>query len=245
MSELIKFDRLAGVLCYYAKTNASYGNLQLCKKTHVRRIEPRFLKRLSACVREIAWLTWPYYGELQAITSGGAWTNRNNPDDWHQKGQAYDLGGLHWAGKKWDYVLSLIDMAKQYHRGTPPMVDYLTYIAVESLLRKHFGTVLGIHFNRKHWNHFHIDPGTDVGYWEKGFGEDTRVTYVQVAMTTVWGVDCGKIDGDAGPKTKVALHNLLHKIDIGPLGNNVNWLHFLTLTAHKALHQADGNYYGD
>ncbi len=240
--ELVKFSAAGGVQCHYAGVNAAYGNLDKAKKSTLRKINPGFLALFSACIREISWMTFPYMGELWAMVSGGAYVPKAG---WHGKGEAYDLGGLHWR----TYVghmpqrLSLIDLARQYHKKKNNVEldyldNYLLYLAIEAVIRKHFGTVLGIHHNRQHWNHWHIDPGTKVGYWDKGFGSNTRITFVQAVLRAT-GFPI-KIDGDAGPKTKDAIKAA--RVYYGlekPLTNKTMWLQFLTLAAMDMLQRRE------
>jgi hypothetical protein len=235
--KLVKFTNAAGVPCYYARVNAGYGDLSKCQKTRTRRLHPAFLAELEAVVQEINWTCFGYLGELRAITSGGAYVNKPG---WHSKGKAYDLGGLHWKGHadnraeyaNQGHILTCLEVAKRRDelssRG-----DLLLYLAVESVLRKRFGTVLGMHYNRRHWNHWHFDPGQPVGYWEST-KPTTRVRYVQEVLIHVWGIGCGNPDGEAGDKTHRALGEL-RRFGIGELRDPVIWQQFLTLTAMSAL----------
>jgi hypothetical protein len=228
--KLVKFDSAGGVPCYYARVNAAYGDLSKCTPSRVRRISPRFLPTLSGAIQEVAWACYGGLGELVAITSGGAavpQSAKRGPRDRHVRGIAFDLGGLHWK----HHVLTCLEVAK------PPRDrdQLLIYLAVESTLRKWFGTVLGVHHNKAHHNHWHVDTGTPVGYWSQGFGSTTRVRFVQEALTHVWRIDCGTPDGDQGPRTNRAIKDLRAELKIGELGAESSWLQFLTLTTMKAM----------
>lgn len=228
--KLVKFDSAGGVPCYYARVNAAYGDLSLCTKSRIRRCTGPFLQRLSAMVQEINWVCYGALGELQAITSGGAWvpiSKKRPKEDWHTIGSAYDLGGLHWK----HHILTCLEVSK----GPREIDQYLIYLAVESVIRKHFGTCLGIHYNTAHSNHWHIDPGTKVGYRSKGFGSKTRVRYLQEIMTVVWGIDCGNPNGVEGPKTSKAIKELRGELALGVLTDQNAWLQLLTVTSLKAM----------
>lgn len=230
--KLVKFDAVAGVPCYYARTNAAYGDLSKCTKSRVRQLAPMFLKCLEAMVMEIDLVCYGVLGELQAVTSGGAYVAKAG---WHGEGRAYDLGGLHW---KQD-ILTTLEVARNYHRREGDVKtginQYLIYLAVESVIRKHFGTVLGIHYDDRHWNHWHFDPGTEVGYWPEGFGAGTRVRYLQEVLTYVWRIPHVWPDGDEGPKTRRGIEELRAVTHLGPLTHQNVWLQFLTLTSLKAM----------
>lgn len=228
--KLVKFDAAGGVPCYYAAANPAYGDLSKCKKSRVRRCTAAFLAKLSGMVMELNWVCYGELGELQAITSGGAWvpeSEKRGPRDPHVRGVAYDLGGLHWN----DHVLTTLEVAREPR----DINQYLLYLTAESVIRKWFGTCLGVHHDRHHWNHFHFQFGTKVGFWIKGFGATTRVRYVQEIGTHVWRIDFGTPDGDYGPKTKAGIKELQRVTGVGQLTDQISWLQLLTLTSFKAL----------
>jgi hypothetical protein len=234
MPNLVSFDNVGGVPCYYAGVNAAYGDLALCKKSRVRKLAPTFLDTLNGMVQELNWVCQGTLGELQAITSGGAWvpeSKKRGPKDPHVRGVAFDLGGLHWK----HYILTCLDVAEGYHKSGIDLDRYLVYLGAESVIRKWFGTVLGIHHDRHHWNHFHFQFGTDVGFWTTGFGATTRLRYFQEISTHVWQIPCGKPDGELGPKTKAAIKDVQRAAGVGPITDQKAWLQLLTLTALKAL----------
>lgn len=230
--KMIRFNELAGIPCYYARINAAYGDLaRTTSRTaagRMRSLTASFKARMDACMAEVYWLTFGHLGPLQAITSGGAYVNKGG---FHGKGRAYDLGGLHWPQQK----LVLIKTAEARRKGED--LDWGLYLAVEAIIRRHFGTVLGILHNRAHWNHWHIDPGTKVGFWAKGFGSTTRVTFLQAALKDIWGLYQAKIDGDFGPKSKAAVKAIRAQLALGPLTSPGPWSQFLLLTAMAGLQQ--------
>jgi len=228
--KMVRFNELAGIPCYYARVNAAYGDLarttSRTDKGRMRSLAPSFKARMDACIAEIYWLTYGLLGPLQAITSGGAYVNKPG---WHRKGKAYDLGGLHWPERK----LVLIQTASARKLGED--WNWHLYLAVEAAIRRHFGTVLGILHNRQHWNHYHIDPGTKVGFWTEGFGATTRITFLQAVLKDIWGHYVGKLDGDYGPKSKAAVAAVRKELALGPLENPTAWSQFLLLTAMSGI----------
>jgi hypothetical protein len=236
-TKLVKFDSLGGVPCYYAKSNAGYGDLSKCKKSRVRKLNPMFLAKTSAMVQEINWVCYGALGQLRAITSGGAWvpeSDKRGPNDWHVQGRAFDLGGLHWDG----HILTCLDVAHPAPPGRKKWwrKNLLLYLSVESVMRKAWGIVLGVHFNRAHWNHFHFDPSRPRGYKPNPPGyPKTYVRYLQEVLTNVWLIGCGVPDGDEGPKTRKAIKAVRRELSIGPLTELNNWLQFLTVTSLKAI----------
>lgn len=229
--KMVRFHSLSGVPCYYARSNVAYRDLSRTTsqtpRGRMRSLAPTFKKRMDGCIAELYWLTYGTLGPLQAITSGGAYVNKKG---WHKKGKAYDLGGLHWPEEK----LVLYQVAREYHKKGHAN-HWPRYLAVEAIIRRWFGTVLGILHNKAHWNHFHIDPGTKVGFWVKGFGSTTRITFLQAVLKDIWGYYQGAVDGDYGKLTRAAVKAVREHLQLGPLTNLQAWNQFLLLTAMAGL----------
>lgn len=245
---LAAFHSLGTVPVYYARANAAYGDLsRTTAKTvrgRTRRLEPSFLQLLSACVSELYWLSYGALGPLEAIVSGGAWvpeSARRGPRDRHVRGIAFDLGGLHWAGHQWSdhgvtgQVLTCLAASELQRRGE----ESALYLGVEACLRRHFGTVLGIHYNDDHRNHWHLDTGSRVGFWTRGPGAKTRVTFLQAALAKIWDSYHGRVDGDFGPLTIAAMRATQDQLSLGPFENQdgLAWRRFLLLTAMAGIAQ--------
>lgn len=230
MPKMVRFDELGGIPCYYARVNAGYGDLARTtgstEKARTRQLAPSFKRQMDAALAEVYWLTSGLLGPLKALVSGGAYVDKPG---WHRKGRAFDLGGLHWEGGR----LVLIRTASEVDFTLAD--DWGLYLGVEAILRRHFGTVLGILHDKRHHNHWHIDPGTPVGYWTTGFGAKTRVTYLQACLSAIWGTYDGALDGDHGPVTKKALAETCGRLAIGPLDKPENWTQFLLLTAAAGI----------
>lgn len=238
--KLVSFESLAGVSCYYARINAAYGDISKCTKTRRRRLHPVFLQQLGACILELRWLTQPILGELTAIVSGGAWvplSKKRPKPDWHTRGRAYDLGGLHWKGalgsSSLDRPRKLVwnDVADYYHddrdSGEPAPALYRLYLGAESVLRRSFGTCLGIRYNSRHHNHEHIDPGTKVGYWDKGFGSTTRTSYMRDVLPVAWNIETGS----TLKSLREAIREVRAQLSLASLSQQQAWQQFLLVTA--------------
>ncbi|MBT8428304.1 MAG: extensin family protein [Gammaproteobacteria bacterium] len=226
MAKLVTFDSIAGVPCYYARTNAAYADLDKCTPGRRRKLHPTFLAICNAAIAEINMLTAPYLGPLVALTSGGAYVEKPGA---HRLGRGYDLGGLHWRAA----FLTCLDVAQD--DPADQVDDYLLYLAVESVLRKWFGTVLGIHYNAAHANHFHLDNLTRAGYLAAGRLAPSRVRYLQETLTWVWDSRCGTPDGIEGKKTRKALAAWRKRHGVGLFVEPDNWQRYLSLTALRAL----------
>lgn len=222
--KLTTFDNLSGVPCHYARTNKAYADLTKCTKSRKRKLAPGFLNQLEACILELKWLTYPIMGEMTAITSGGAYVplgGKRKIPDCHTMGKAYDIGGIHW---RFEYPLVCLDVARQGRHHE----DYELYLGCEAIFRRHFGTVLGLHYNKNHWNHWHIDSGTKVGYLESSY---SRVKFLQASLSALWGMEDLEVDGKAGPQTKEAIRAIRDHLHLEPLTKQSSWLQYLLLTA--------------
>jgi hypothetical protein len=246
MAKFVTFHKLGDVPVYYARVNAAYGDLSKTTSRTIRgrtrRLAPAFLKRLSACIAEVYWVSYGSLGPLGAVVSGGAQvreSDKRGPRDRHVRGIAFDLGGLHWEQDLGgDYpsrqVLTCLGAAALRGRGEESPL----YLGVEACLRRHFGTVLGIHHNAAHQNHWHLDTGTRVGFWSTGFGSKTRIVFLQAAVAAVWGQAIA-VDGDYGPKTRKAVREVRAQLSLGPFENldGNAWQRFLLLTAMAGINR--------
>lgn len=238
--KLVTFDEIGGVDCYYARINAAYFDISKCTKSRKRKLHPEFLRQMSACIQEISYLTMGV-GNLYALTSGGAYVNKPG---FHSRGRAYDLGGLFWdrGGSRGTYKLINVEQARCIYQDEILPQDWPMYLGVEAVLRRHFGTVLGMHHNEAHHNHWHIDPGTPVELRVTGFGSPTRVRFLQEALTHVWGLYVDTPDGIWGKMTRAGLSAVRSRLDlapmIGPKRSEV-WRYFLLLTAIRVFNMAN------
>lgn len=85
--------------------------------------------------------------------------------------------------------------------------DRSAYLSVESVLRKHFGTVLSFEYDAAHQDHWHVDDGSPVGFRS---GSESRVKYLQMTLAHVFDVEVPlTIDGKYGDKTREAARDVL------------------------------------
>lgn len=233
MSGLVSFNCAGGVPCYYARENAAYGDLSRCTKSRTRQLSPATLKALAGALRELDRVMDCPLGSLVAVVSGGAYVDKPGP---HSRGRAFDIGALHWRHR----ALVALDVATQWDAGTVTPEKLCLYLGTEAILRARFGTVLGMHFaprgrEKDHWNHWHVDDESPVGYWSRGRGSETRVRYLQESLTHVWEIPCGRPDGDEGPKTRHAIAAVRERLSIGCLTDVAEWRQYLFLTAIEAV----------
>lgn len=177
-----------------------------------------FEAKLDRCFEQL-WELNPF-GRAEVITSAGAYVNKPG---FHGLGRGFDLDGIFWAGK------SFVTLRDGFEGN-----DRRFYLAVEAVLRMHFGEVLNYNFNGAHRDHFHI---SDV---EPGFsrGRDTTVYFVQNALTFVLGRRVG-IDGEFGPQTSGALTAALGELGIGGSINDLGvYRQFLTAVANRVFRPA-------
>ncbi len=147
MPNLGIFEKLSGVPVHYDRFPPSSGFGYGTKgKPHTFRAEPGFIVELEGFVKALKTYS-ARFGPLQVITSAGAYVDKPG---YHGLGRAFDLDGLFWR----DRTL----VTKQFPD------EPILYVAVESVIRRHFGTVLNYDYNVDHQDHFHVDNGTTVSF---------------------------------------------------------------------------------
>jgi hypothetical protein len=160
------------------------------------------------------------FGKAEVITSAGAYVNKPG---FHGQGRALDLDGIFWRDKTF---VTLFDGFQGRDRRF--------YLAIESVLRMHFGQVLNYDFNSAHHDHFHID---DV---LPGFRQSSKTAtfFVQNALTFVLGQRVGR-DGTFGSETAGAIGRVLDGLGISGSITNLNvWRQFLTAIARTVFTNA-------
>ncbi len=183
------FQELAGVPVHYDRApSAGYGTRGIPYTFHCT--EP-FEATLHAAF-EALWAACPL-GTAEVITSAGAYVDKSGL---HGAGRAFDIDGIFWPDKAF--------ITNQYPS------DRRFYLAVESVLRKHLGTVLNYKFDAAHQDHFHVS-----GRGEPGFvlGHESRVLYWQMALTHLFDRPV-TVDGLTGPETNGASRALLRALDM-------------------------------
>jgi hypothetical protein len=214
MPNLDTFTELSGVPVHYdrfpAESGFGYGTKG---RPHTFRATPSFIQELDACIDELKGYSQAKLGALEVIASAGAYVDKPG---YHGMGRAFDLDALFWKNR------SLV--TKNFPN------DPFAYVAVESVLRRHFGTVLNYDYNVDHQDHFHIDNGTSVSFQSMS---KSRVTYLQYTLKFVFGLEL-EADGVFGPITRDNLKIALDSAALPPIGTAVGWKRYLDHAA-KAL----------
>jgi len=211
---LTAFNELAGAGLHYDRYDPESGHGY---GTRGKPFSPRatvdMADRLDECFRALFFQA--PHGNADVVTSAGAYVNKPGQ---HGKGRAFDLDGIFWA----ETQLIAIEYPAKPH----------LYLAVESVLRQYFGTVLNFNYNRAHEDHFHMDLGTSVGFNRMS---KSRVEYLQASMFYVHDMQVG-VDGIWGPETGSASRIVLSDLGVtGGLSTKANWLKYLDMTAAKAF----------
>lgn len=199
-ADLVSFTHLAGAACHYARAPvADYGTRG--RGPRRQHLISAVRDKLVACLAEL-WTEHPW-GQAEVVVSAGAWvpqSDRRGPRDRHVQGRAYDLDSIWWPGE-----LNLVTLQAPH--------QWPHYLAVECILRRHFGTVLGYDYNRAHRDHWHMDDGSPVR-WDPH--SRSRVLSVQACLRRVWDQPV-MVDGVWGPQTKTAWYEVLRHLQIGAL----------------------------
>ncbi|ELB2875803.1 MULTISPECIES: extensin family protein [Vibrio] len=178
------------------------------------RATPRMIRTLEDCFKEIFSLT-SSLGSPEIITSAGAWVNKPG---YHGRGEAFDLDGIFWSSAEL--------IAIEY-----PIKPHL-YLALESKLRKYFGTVLSYSYDARHNDHFHMDLGSNVRFEKMS---KSRVFYLQNTLFYIHGYQLG-LDGVWGPETQSITNEVLSELGIhGGIFNKSNWVDYLDITAIESM----------
>lgn len=205
------FEKLVQVPVHYDRPPlAQYGSKGVSYKFFC---EKDFEKKLNKAFDELFSLT--SFMEPEVIVSAGTLVHKSG---YHGMGRAFDLDGIFWKNR--------VFITNNYP------TDKIFYLGIESIMRKHFGTVLNYNYNKAHHDHLHIDDGTAIG-----FNADSRskVLYVQAALTHVLELQVA-IDGVYGSETKGAISKALERMNVtGAITSKNVWLHFLTGVANMAF----------
>lgn len=211
------FRALGGVPVHYDRRHSGdYGTRGAAATFHVTE---EFEAKLDRCFEQL-WELSPF-GRAEVITSAGAWVNKPG---FHGLGRALDLDGIFWRDKSF---VTLFDGFQGRDRRL--------YLAVEAVLRMHFGQVLNYDFNAAHRDHFHID---DVA---PGFraSSKTAVFFVQNALSFVLGHSVSR-DGVFGSETDGALVRAMSDLGIsGSISDLGVWRRFL-MGIVQTVFQAQG-----
>ena len=208
------FRTLAGVPVLYDRENSGdYGVRGIAINFHV---PEEFEDTLDACFNDL-WHICPL-GRAQTILSAGTYSNR--PPSQHARGRAMDIDAILWTQRRF--------VTLAYPQ------DEVFYLAVESVLRRHFDYVLTYLYNTAHHDHFHVDKTGRVGFGTS----QTKVLYLQAYCRHVLGVPVG-IDGAWGPNTEEGLEHAQEVLGVnGDLRQVERWRAFLESAAEHAFANA-------
>ncbi len=213
-----RVSHLAGLPLYYDRFNEdSYGEQAVAIRPY---IEDGFLQNCEALFGEMKSVFADNGFEITQIWTGGV-GRAGSGRSYHHQHRAFDLDALVFVGQE------------MWIADTFPERPFL-YLAIESLLRKHVGTVLNFDYNAAHEDHFHFDNGTSVGFKPHA---RSHALFVQHALHKLFNQDIGSsgVDGVYGPDTEYALNNVRRQLGIGGLSQKANWLAFLDVCAVEAL----------
>jgi hypothetical protein len=179
---------------------------------------------MDNCFAEL-WKKCPL-GKADIICTAGAWVNRSSM---HGQGRAFDLDAIWWGDR--------LVLANNYPN------DKVAYLGIESVLRKHFGTVLNYRYNGAHQCHWHFDDGTDIGFRTRR----TVVLYLQMTLNEVFKVsERLVVDGDYGDNTRDGVRQALEAcglVNATEVSSNSkldqalkdHWMKFLDEAAKRGL----------
>ncbi|HEX8141033.1 MAG TPA: extensin family protein [Pyrinomonadaceae bacterium] len=166
-----------------------------------------FEAKLDRCFMQL-WESTPF-GKAELLISAGAFVAKPG---FHGLGRALDLDGIFWRDK------TFVTLFDGFQGRDRPL-----YLAIEAVLRMHFGQVLNYDFNAAHHDHFHID---DIA---PGFRQSSKTAtfFVQNALSFVLGQPVSR-DGIFGNQTRDAVARALTGLGItGSIGTPNVWQKFL------------------
>lgn len=211
---LERYATLGGVALHYDRfSRDQYGTEGIPFRPL---IETSFAEGLAEAFKAISKLFKPKLGALEIAVSGGVGREGVGASLHHQN-RAFDLDGL--IFEKAHFVAG--DFPDEPH----------FYLAVEAVLRRHFGLVLAYDYNPAHEDHLHIDDSRTPG-----FRRDARshTIFVQNLLTYVYDVPVLR-DGVWGPQTEAVHRDLREELGVGPFSRKECWLTFCQHAAEHAL----------
>ncbi|MFN6956077.1 MAG: extensin family protein [Acetobacteraceae bacterium] len=216
--QLIRFSRLADVPLHYDRFEeaSGFGYGTRGKPLTFRAVEG-FVDAMEALFQDLFQRVPGRFGAAEVIATAGAYVDKPG---YHGLGRAFDLDALFFT--KRDFVTLNF-----------PSDPYF-YLAVESVIRMHFGTVLNYDYDPAHRDHFHFDDGSAIG-WKKY--AKSHVVFVQNVLNHCYGMKVD-VDGVFGPSSAQALGAVLSELGIGAISNKANWLAFLDRSASEAFSRA-------
>jgi hypothetical protein len=218
---LVRRDTLAGAPIHYDRFKPDGSDYGTIGKPWNPYFEPNFYEACDAAFRDVQTLLRPRLGDFKAVVSGGV-GREGGGRSYHHQHRAFDLDALYWdSGAFW--------VADTFEE------EPHLYLAIESQLRLHFGTVLTYLYNAAHEDHFHFDDGRKPNFRSS---TKTHSLFVQTALKYVFAMDVG-VDGVWGPETESQARIVREELGIGPFSQLDNWLEFCRKTGEAAANLVD------
>ena len=144
------------------------------------------------------------WGKPSLILTAGTWVDKPK---FHGKGRAFDLDAVFWPTGQ-------AVICKFYAKTSR------WYLAIEAVMRRHFGLLLNHFYNADHVDHMHIDDSVPIQ-----FNQDSRseCVFVQAALRDVFGFPAVSITGNYD----WPMRDALHKLNAGDLRKQVDYFAFL------------------
>ena len=203
------YSSVAGIPLHYSR-NRHYGergdNLNFSSTQRLKDILDRCFETL---IEESP------FGKPDLIVTAGLYVNKPG---FHGRGLAVDVDAIYWADRTLVSVLYPFD---QVH-----------YLAVESVFRQYFGTVLNYLYDPPHEDHWHMDLGTRADFYTDS---PSRVLYLQASLTHIHDRPV-LIDGVWGRQTSGAIREVLQELALSTdIENMSTWQAYLRRTASKGF----------
>ena len=209
------FSSIAGVPIHYAREPvAPYGTRGV---NMIFFSTNAFFDKLETFVEDL--IDRCPLGQPEVIVTAGVYVDK--PNSKHQLGRAFDLDSIFWSDRSF--------ITKNYPS------DKAFYLAIESIIRKHFGTVLQYGYDRRHEDHFHFDDGSPVDFntsWR------SYTYFAQTSLNVLFGQQVVE-DGLWGSETAGAVEHVFENLGIDtPITTRPNWRSYLDACTSAAFQLA-------
>ncbi|WP_299847781.1 extensin family protein [uncultured Paracoccus sp.] len=161
------------------------------------------------------------FGSVTHLLYGGIGRVGGGKPSYHHDNRAFDLDALRFSNNR-------VWVATSF-----PPYPHL-YLAIESVVRQHFGTVLGYGYNAAHRDHIHFDNGEPPGFNRMA---KSRVMFLQRALHYMFDESLA-IDGVYGPQTRQVETRVRKLLGLETLTTRANWISFLGTAGGIALDRA-------
>ena len=201
----VTYSSVSGIPLHYSR-DEFYGkrgrNLQFASTNRLKEVLEKCFKTLSE---------ESPFGKPEALVTGGLYVRKPG---FHGRGLALDVDAIYWPNR------TLISVLYPY--------DTVHYLAIESVFRQYFGTVLNYLYDRAHEDHWHMDLGTPPDFYTDS---PSRVFYLQASLTHIHDRPV-LIDGVWGRQTRGATQEVLEEMALGSnIENMSTWQAYLRRTA--------------